>query len=82
MYYNNLNVSLVTDNKLIQEINNNLESEYININNSIYSIDMCEIDNITYIISKRKYKSTDFKNLFNFKDDLSDFYNGKIVRII
>ena len=42
----------------------------------------CEIDNITYIISKRKYKSTDFKNLFNFKDDLSDFYNGKIVRII
>ena len=82
MYYNNLNVSLVTDNKLIQEINNNLESEYININNSIYSIDMCEIDNIIYIISKRKYKSTDFKNLFNFKDDLSDFYNGKIVRII
>ena len=82
MYYNNLNVSVVTDNKLIREINNNLESEYININNTIYSIDMCEIDNITYIISKTKYKSTDFKNLFNFKDDLSDFYKGKIVRII
>jgi hypothetical protein len=43
---------------------------------------MCEIDNITYIVSKKKYKSHDFKKLFNFKDDLSDFYKGKIIKII
>ena len=82
MYYNNLNVSLVTDIKLIEKITNNLESEYININNTIYSVNMCEIDNITYIVSKKKYKSYDFKKLFNFKDDLSDFYKGKIIKII
>ena len=38
MYYHNLNVSQITDMKLIEYINNNLESEYININDNIYSI--------------------------------------------
>ena len=61
---------------------NNLESEYININDNIYSIYMCEMDNITYLVSKIEYKSLEFKKLFNFKDDFSNFYKGKIVKII
>tara|TARA_Y100000389_G_C17441032_1_gene508572 strand:+ start:1777 stop:2025 length:249 start_codon:yes stop_codon:yes gene_type:complete len=82
MYYHNLNVSQITDIKLIEYINNNLESEYININDNIYSIYMCEMDNITYLVSKIEYKSLEFKKLFNFKDDFSNFYKGKIVKII
>jgi hypothetical protein len=82
MYYHNLNVSQITDMKLIEYINNNLESEYININDNIYSIYICEIDNITYLVSKIEYKSLEFKKIFNFKDDLADFYKGKIIKII
>jgi len=82
MYFHNLNVSQITDMKLIENINNNLESEYININDNIYSIYICEMDNITYLVSKIEYKSLEFKKIFNFKDDLSDFYKGKIVKII
>lgn len=74
MHYNNINFSVITDIELIQQIKNNFESEYININNIIYSVNMCEIDNITYIMSTKKYKS--------FKNNLSDFYEGKIVKII
>tara|TARA_B110001450_G_scaffold230549_1_gene231866 strand:- start:671 stop:910 length:240 start_codon:yes stop_codon:yes gene_type:complete len=79
MYYHNLNVSQITDIKLIEYINNYLESEYININDNIYSIYICEKDNITYLVSKIEYKSLEFKKLFDFKDD---FYKGKIVKII
>ncbi len=82
MYYNTLTISDVNNNELKKKIYNNLVSEYINIKNHVYSVDICEIDNITYLSSKIPYKSYEFENIFNFKEDCSDFYKGKIVKIV
>lgn len=82
MYYNTLTISDVNNNELIKKIYNNLESEYIYVGKHVYSVDICEIDNITYLSSKIPYKSYEFENIFNFKGECSDFYKGKIVKII
>lgn len=82
MYYNTLTVSDVNVIKLIEKIYNNLESEYIYVGKHVYSVDTCKIDNIIYLSSKIPYKSFEFENIFNFKENCSDFYKGKIVKII
>jgi len=38
------------------------------------------MDNFTYLVSKIEYKSLEFKNLFNFKDDFSDFIKAKLLK--